>query len=188
MTHMMLDTETLGRKPGCVILSIGAVIFDPFNPNQENYTFERRIDITSQLLFGFHIETETLDWWRTQSDEAKQSLLGVTHQIKNVLIDFQAFCKNNKVDRVWAQGANFDPPIVEEAFNLCGIELPWRYSQPRDTRTVYDLFDFDAKTLPRVGVYHNALDDARFQVIAVQQAIQMGKTIAWQSKINDTKK
>lgn len=183
MTHMMLDTETLGRKPGCVILSIGAVIFDPFNPQKEQYTFERRIDITSQLLFGFHIEPETLEWWKTQSDEAKASLLGVTHQIKNALIDFEAFCKNNKVDRVWAQGASFDPPIVEEAFRLCGMETPWRYSQPRDTRTVYDLFDFDQKTHARVGVYHNALDDARFQVNCIHAALRKGNEKAWPLKL-----
>lgn len=171
MTHMMVDTETLGRKPGCVILSIGAVIFDPFDAKKEQYTFERRIDIASQLLIGFTIEPETLEWWQKQSEEAKNSLLGVTHQIKHVMGDFQLWCKNQQVDRVWAQGANFDPPILEEAFKLCDLQLPWRYSQPRDTRTVYDLLNLDTTKIPRVGVYHNALDDARFQVNCVQEAL-----------------
>ena len=30
-THAMIDIETLGTEPGCVVLSVGAVKFDPFN-------------------------------------------------------------------------------------------------------------------------------------------------------------
>jgi hypothetical protein len=185
---MMADTETLGQKPGCVILSIGAVTFDPFNPHAEQYTFERKIDIASQLLLGLNIEPETLKWWREQDEEAKAALLGVTHQIKHVMGDFQVWCRNQQVDRIWCQGATFDAPILEHAFKLCDLEVPWRFRMVRDTRTIYDLFDVDITTMPRVGVYHNALDDARFQVNAIHESIQKGKTMAWQSKINDTKK
>ena len=33
-THAMIDLETLGTKPDCVILTLGAIKFDPFT-NEE---------------------------------------------------------------------------------------------------------------------------------------------------------
>lgn len=189
MSHIMVDLETLGRKPGCVILSIGAVSFDPFDPNAEQFTFERVIDITSSLFAGFNIEQETLEWWRKQSEEAKAPFFSrATHRIKNALIDFQEWCKHRKADRIWAQGVSFDPPILEEAFKICGLQPSWKYNAPRDTRTVYDLFDLDMTKMQREGNHHNALDDARFQVKCIHAAIQKGKDAEWLSKIKDMMK
>ena len=31
---IMLDIETLGTRPGCVIVTLGAVKFDPYTQNQ----------------------------------------------------------------------------------------------------------------------------------------------------------
>jgi hypothetical protein len=43
----MADTETLGRKPGRPILSLGAVAFDPCGEGHQSDTFYRNIDLTS---------------------------------------------------------------------------------------------------------------------------------------------
>ncbi len=39
MKHCMIDLETLDVKPTAVILSIGAVVFDPENNKREIDTF-----------------------------------------------------------------------------------------------------------------------------------------------------
>ena len=33
-THAMIDIETLGTEPDCVVLSVGAVKFNPFVPQE----------------------------------------------------------------------------------------------------------------------------------------------------------
>ena len=51
------------------------------------------------------------------------------------------------------------------------VEAPWKYWDVRDTRTIYELARFDLRSLKRSnGVHHNALDDAKHQVIGVQQS------------------
>ena len=33
-THAMIDIETLGTEPDCVVLSVGAVKFDPYTAHR----------------------------------------------------------------------------------------------------------------------------------------------------------
>lgn len=164
MTHCMGDTETLGNKPGCVILSIGAVIFDPALTDEPLKTFYRNIDIMSCLMIGLTIDQGTVDWWKKQSPEARAALTVDQQPIQKVLVDFYNFCKENEVDRFWCQGATFDAPILDEAFKLSGMQTPWKFTQVRDTRTIFDEHQLDYYKEPRVGDHHNALDDAIFQV------------------------
>lgn len=54
---IMVDIETLGRKPGCVILSIGCVAFD----GKEFYV---NIDPFKMKDEGvFHVDPDTSKWW-----------------------------------------------------------------------------------------------------------------------------
>lgn len=174
MSHAMIDIETLGTKPGCVVLSIGAVLFDPFGKTVGMYPFYRNISKQSCVDIGLTEDPGTVKWWSEQSDEAKNHLLDHQVHIISAMSDLQVWCVENGVDRVWCQGATFDAPILQDVFERLDIQTPWHFSCVRDTRTVYDLFGLDQKTLPRVGIYHNALDDAIFQVIAVQTALKNG--------------
>lgn len=172
MTHCMVDTETFGQKPGCAILSIGAVIFDPFSKEEPREKFYSTIDLTSAVLLGLTVDQKTVEWWQKQNIAAQHELSRNPVNIKAVLGEFQMWCNRNAVDRIWCHGAGFDAPIIEHALKLAELDSPWRYAQIRDTRTVYDLFNIDLIKRERIGVYHNALDDAIFQVKAVQDALQ----------------
>lgn len=169
MTHAMADSETLGTEPGCAVLSIGAVIFDPRGKCYAE-PFYRNIDLTSSVMLGFNINADTVEWWKKQDPQAQADLSVNTAPIKEVLAAFEKWCIDNKVDRLWCHGATFDGPIIGKAFEIAGMKAPWRYTQVRDTRTIFDMFDIDLTKIPRVGVHHNALDDAIFQVNAVQEA------------------
>jgi inhibitor of KinA sporulation pathway (predicted exonuclease) len=52
------------------------------------------------------------------------------------------------------------------------IPCPFRYNQPRDTRTIYDLAGIDVGEYRSAGTHHNALDDAAAQARAVQAAVK----------------
>lgn len=170
MTQAMVDTETLGKKPGCAILSLGAAIFDPRDSGY-GMTFHRTICLTSSVLAGFYIDAETVQWWQDKSEAAKLGLSFNTSPIQDVLSDFRIWCELHGVEQVWCQGATFDAPILGEAYDKVGQVIPWKFFNVRDTRTVYDLCEFDQYSLPREGTFHNALDDAIHQIKCVQAAL-----------------
>jgi hypothetical protein len=62
--------------------------------------------------------------------------------------------------------------VYEAVCAAVGFRPPWHYRAPRDTRTLFDLAELDARDLPFVGVKHNALDDAIHQAKCVQAAHQ----------------
>lgn len=166
----MIDIESLGKTPGCCLLSIGATYFDLFGSGVER-EFYAKIDFSDMKAKGFFIDPETVAWWKTQSEEAKQQLYKEKGSpIDSVLIDLSLFPKD--ATRIWCQGANFDAPILDATYTKLGLKTPWNFWDVRDTRTIYDVFGFDTKTLPRHGTYHNALDDCKFQVHCIQSAIQ----------------
>lgn len=179
MTHAMIDLETFGTKPGCAILSIGAVLFDPCG-NSVGDDFYRTIDLASSMMAGFTINPETLQWWKEKEPPAKEALSLKTQPVLEVLTEFAVWCNLHKVEQVWCQGATFDAPILQEAFEMLDLKTPWKYVNVRDTRTIYDICGFDQKSIPRKGTYHNALDDAHHQVACVQASMMK----AWMWRVS----
>src|SRR3982751_4177087 len=57
MDNVMIDLETLGRRAGCVVLSIGAVGFDGKTLGAEFYTV---LNVRNQLDHGLHQDDDTL--------------------------------------------------------------------------------------------------------------------------------
>ncbi|MGL9772940.1 MAG: 3'-5' exoribonuclease domain-containing protein [Sodalis sp. (in: enterobacteria)] len=60
MNNMMLDIGTLGKKAGCPILSVAAVMFKPAT-GRVGPTFYARIDYQAALKYG-EPEDESLQW------------------------------------------------------------------------------------------------------------------------------
>jgi hypothetical protein len=170
MTWLMMDLETFGTRPGCVLRSIGAVMFTEEGDLGDE--FYANIDHQSCLDLGMFVDPATAAWWEKQSQQAKDSLMQNQRPIREVMGDFRAWYLAQRGTALWAQGSSFDPPLVEEAFRLLGIPAPWKYWDTRDTRTVYDLAKFNTKSMPRDGLYHNALDDCKYQVRCVATAIK----------------
>lgn len=173
----MIDIETLGKKPGCAILSLGAATFDPHMEDlgAAHSTFYRTIDLTSSMLAGFFIDPETLQWWKEKELAAQLALSHNTSPVIDVLKDFSIWCEMNKIEQVWCQGATFDAPILQEAYEILKLKTPWLFWNVRDTRTAYDICGFNYKTvqnIPRSGTYHQALDDALHQIKCVQMALK----------------
>lgn len=159
MKHIMMDLETLGTKPGCVVLSIGAVAFDPY-AGKLGEEFYRKLAWKDQ---GLKIEPGTVAWWMEQDPKARIEAFSGDEQLFMVAMAFKLWWEAQGAEYLWCHGATFDAPVWEAAAGI----VPWRYHQVRDTRTVYDMAQlFPDRT---VGTHHNALDDARNQAYAVCQ-------------------
>jgi DNA polymerase III epsilon subunit-like protein len=153
----MLDIETLGLEPGCVILSIGAVAFDIDGLGE---TFHRSINLESCADAGLEIDAETLEWWLDQDDAVRGVLTG-GEDLTAVLSEFTDWFLDLDADEVWANSPTFDCRVLEHAYGAVGLDAPWQFYQERDFRTLKKLPV--AVMADRDGDKHDALDDAVHQ-------------------------
>lgn len=168
MIHCMIDLETLGTAPGSVILSIGAVLFDPSAPpesciTKEFYCVVGRADSERR---GLAVDQSTLDWWKSQSPEAREVLTAAEDPEQfNLLPDalemLATFIPTGS--KVWSNGANFDQPLLDVAYRLCEIPLPWKFWDSRCYRTLVALVPNERSMRVANNSAHNALADAQWQ-------------------------
>ena len=166
--HLMFDLETMATSPRAVILTLGAVIFDPYTDEifKELYM---RIDTDQQSELGREINDETLDWWGKQDPEIMLEAFSDEDRIPlaDAMDKFHKFAWG--CDKVWSHGAVFDIIIVEDLLRQMGRNAPWQFWNCRDTRTIFDL-GHDPE-MPQ-SAKHNALEDAKRQAIGVQNVIR----------------
>lgn len=169
MRNLMLDLETLGTRPGSVILSIGAVFFDA-NYRRLGPEFYSVISTGSCDDSGLTADARTVAWWRDQSPDARKvfDAAGAENAptLRGVLGEFIDFIRtHNALDNVcvWGNGSDFDNALLAEAYARCGSSAPWKFWNNRCYRTLKSITAGPA--LSRVGTAHNALDDARSQAL-----------------------
>lgn len=171
MNDVMIDLETLGTHAGCVILSIGAAMFDPHGDGHGS-TFYVNIDRENAKTSGLRVEPETEAWWAKQSQAVKDALLVDPQPVVFALASFDAWFKGNGAKTIWCHGANFDEPILSYCFWRLQQETPWKFWDVRCTRTLYDISGVDPRKMHRTGAKHNALDDAKTQIACVQASLR----------------
>ena len=171
MKDCMIDLETLGRRPGCVVLSLGAVMFDP-QTRELGAEFYSEINKQSCLSVGMHADPDTVAWWDKQNPDARTVLTAAEHedcpQLLLVLRAFAAWLQTNttceqKERRVWGNGASFDQPILTEAYRLAEVRRPWEFWGDMCYRTLKNLNP--QIPMAKSGVQHNALADAKQQAL-----------------------
>lgn len=173
MNDCMLDLETFGTRPGCVIRSIGAVMFDP-QIEALGAEFYVNVDRQSCEDVFLTVDPKTAEWWKRQSLVAQQALLVNPVPLADALMMLNTWWVTNKAERVWSHGANFDQPILEACYHANGGKpgVPWEFWNSRCTRTLFDAAGVDARKLAAGETKHNATDDARIQARAVQTAMR----------------
>lgn len=165
--HVMVDLETLGLNPGCVIASLAAVEFDPMT-GLTNHTFYKKINIASSLREGFKIEGDTLYWWLQQTDAARTEICTNSEDIHAVLSEFTSFlkqvCKNTKYIKLYGNGSSFDLGILGAAYHQLGQKIPWMFWNERDVRTIVDFMPEIKKQTEFEGVMHHPIHDCLHQI------------------------
>ena len=162
--HLMVDLETLATSPNAVILTIGAVTFDPAS----NKIFDKlyyRVDVDSCDRLGMVVDDATIEWWSKQAANVQTEAFAEDNRvpIEEVIEKFHKFAWN--CDAFWSHGATFDLVILDCYYRKLNKVPPWNFWQIRDTRTLFDL-GYDPE-MPKEGL-HNALEDASRQAIGVQ--------------------
>lgn len=164
----MIDLETLGKKRGCQVLSLGAVEFGPEGLGRTLYRVFARDE---QESLGLHVDESTVKWWDKQSAEAREVLTAPTEPLHYCLTEFSQFCAVSAAStklRLWGNGSDFDNQILEEVYEVAGRKMPWVFFNNRCYRTLKGLMP--ESKIDRSGTHHNALDDAISQA---QHAVQL---------------
>jgi exodeoxyribonuclease VIII len=163
--HVMLDLETLGKKPGCPIVSIGATTFLTRTPK----FFYQVIQLGQARMNPPN--PDTMAWWATKSEEAREEIFDNPNaiHISDALQDFVDWLidlKTSPEDRIviWGKGATFDEPILLEAMRRYDVNCPWTFRDSMCFRTLADIGNmFGVNEPERIGTKHNALHDAEHQ-------------------------
>lgn len=181
LQHIMLDTETLGTREGAVVLSVGAVAFSLLENQPNDYNdlvlngFYVKFSVQDQVKnYGRRIDDDTLNWWKSQGEEAQKVLKPSQHDASMVdgLNSFNDWIKQlpgykYKTSYVWSRGTYFDFPKLESMYDQAGIKPGYNGWKIRDVRTYIDVLTGDdwGRYDPRGGVPaefipHHALHDA----------------------------
>ena len=154
---LMIDIETLSRRAGGVVHEIAAIAFVR-SSHAVMEEFRVSIDPDEAESCGLSIEPETWRWWEDQGGVVLEEPV---LPLREALEELTAFCRRWTPDRVWSCGTCFERPMLDGAFSVLGMPLPWEYWRGRDLRTVWDLAFPDAK---RESGGHRALADCHKQL------------------------
>ena len=166
---IMIDIESLDTSPYCVILTIGAVRFDPKGTGVvEKLELRPTIDEQTEV-YNRVINDDTIRWWSTQNPAALEEAMGDQgrESFKDCMEKLYKFCWNRRA--VWSNGAAFDCVAMETAWQQLDMRIPWPFYTVRDTRTLYEIAGVKLKDGGHV-TSHKAVEDAERQAIVVQEA------------------
>ena len=158
----MIDLETFALTPNAMIISIGAVKFDPTADKLIMADFHCAVDPVSAMQWKFDIEPGTVLFWMSDAqDEARRNWMGTPKvDLASTLDAFTSWYGPTSMP-TWSNGADFDLPILKNAFTKLGFRTPWKYSDTRCFRTMKNITDVPPP--PSTGMLHNALSDATWQ-------------------------
>lgn len=171
MKRIMVDLETLGLSPGCIILSLGACTFDTDTGEVGEDVFYQVINRDSCLQSGLRTERAALKWWEDQSVAARAVLHESINQdtsspLAIVLGNFNLWIKRLQTEEdelveIWGNGSDFDNAILQHTYRLLELPTPYTGYNARCYRTLKSIVP--SIKLIRQGTLHNAIDDAMSQ-------------------------
>ena len=171
--HLMVDLETMAVSPRTVVLTLGAVTFNPFSDEIYDELYFK-VDLDDQDKLGREIDPNTLDWWAKQNPEVMEEAFSPDGRVplEKALDQFHKFAWG--CDKFWSHGAVFDLMIIEDIYRQLKRPIPWEFWRLRDTRTLFDIADPE---MEKSVEQHNALFDAIRQAKGVQTVYRkLGKT------------
>ena len=174
MNNIMIDIETLGTAADAVILSIGAVRFDPHAVKDPEVTdcFYALVDLDQP---DRTVTDSTFRWWLGQDEEARFPLTSKQNVVSPELLPLALFrlhtmIAKTTVEGVWGNGADFDNAILQHAWSHTDHKTTplWPYKANRCFRTFIAMSDPRRECAPQMNT-HNALEDALNQARWMQR-------------------
>ena len=180
---VMIDLETLSTQNDAAIIEIGAVEFNK-ETGETGETFNVLIEPSEWCKNNRHVDGETIQWWFSQSDEARKRFIekqeGIEycnlHRALMALKYFIMDCDTVDDDKnvvVWGNGIGMDISILENAYNYFDMKIPWDFRSVNDVRTIVALKpDIKKNYKWKNGVKHSAVADCKHQIQYMVETIK----------------
>ncbi len=191
MKCIIYDFETLGQNPKISpALALAALAYDEDKfIDGDGYTYQEllnrvkiiKFDIADQIKnYEKVIQKETMDWWQSQSPEARQILKPTSQDVS--ITNLEQWLTDNfgslkSFKKVFTRGNTFDPIFLME---LVGYD-PFNWWCIRDTRSYIDGMligdnTIDNKFIPEqykdVFIAHDPSHDIVMDVMRMQTLIR----------------
>jgi len=191
--NIMVDIESYGRRPGDLVVSIGAVVFSSSldaalhgtvltgRPEHEFHAVLSFDEAERESRFGK--EAETMRWWREDAPVAFVRLREMMHEskldVRGLMVAFtdwlRPFCEQGY--NVVGNSPRFDLSMIEHACLVTDVPYPVHYRAEADYRMLTDLmYGPDEKPRPGPNMGHDALADAKFQALVYAKTFQTFET------------
>lgn len=161
--EIVIDIETLSHRRDALIVSVAAVTIDRETLTISEDVLDIAVDLDLVDESKFHISGSTVLWWLRQPQQAREALQNGTEPMEGILSALSEYISKQVLDdgyRIWANGANFDPGILEHAYGVFGMDPNWDFYQVRCVRTLCAELGVNWKVHLNPGEAHDALADA----------------------------
>lgn len=170
-THLMVDIESLGTRPGAIVLAAAFVRFS------DEAQITVNLSLPDQEALGLEKDPDTLRWWGEQEAKHPGAWAAATSNAQPLVPALQYIAQwiawaAPSDALVWCHGATFDAPLLQELYRRANVPCPWKFWNIRDTRTLYDLAGINPKEYA-VPPPHIALNDAVGQTRAANAALKV---------------
>lgn len=191
MKHVMVDLETMSTHPSnALVLSAAVVPFrldtdDPFSDGDCATIVVP--DIGDQIMAGREVLPETQAWWRKQSVDASDHWRRPGQNRFNDVRDALSVLSSalKEADCIWSRGIVFDIGNLDSLYRSFFLPVPWRYSAPRDVRTVTEFCPRLRIAPPKAQhdlIPHNPIHDCILQVWSVWERWPIEGAV-WKDKL-----
>lgn len=169
--HLVLDIETCGINPGCIVTEIGIAIIE------QNKVIDKafwRLNPSEEIFhLGMTVESDTAKWWTEFPIEKRENLVNGSNNefvsIYQILPIINTFVSKYKIDYFWGNSPDFDFKILDELINRINdfdkteFKFPWNcFWKLRDVRTLIRGSGLNNSEIKNIN-QHNALDDAIYE-------------------------
>lgn len=175
MKHLMLDIESFGNHTTGAIVSVAAQFFCTKTETLGPFV-DLRFDLDSCLSYGLTVNRSCLEWWLTQSEHARKSVIdGFKYDLPTGLHLLSTFIKENRKSKFNLWSHTFDTTLLNHAYEKTGERMAWHFRECRDIRTLHMVhrnmgFHSNLNNTPREGA-HDALCDVRYQIDYVRKML-----------------
>lgn len=134
--QIVIDCETLGTDPGCIVTEIGWAKVRPSFPIDGFFWAEPgglwRPSFSTQVAKGMTAREDTIRF------REKTTVRLGEQRIEHIATELYNLCRD--ASKIWFRGPSFDVPIIDEMFQrTCGYRVLGKYfRQFRDIRTIMD--------------------------------------------------
>ena len=199
---LVIDLETIGTKPGCIVTEVGAALFsaNPFIAG--TLELNEEIDYASSKRAGFKADKKTVAWWadklslpaaaRKDYERYFANHWMAARSVKASISNISMFY-NKVMERIPAgeklylvgNDIDFDKSILEHYFAATCTPIPWHYRDWLSLPTVVWLVEIitgiDIKKVIRSKwpTTHMALDDARQEAAMLEMAFDLLRNLTY---------